>query len=242
MPGAGGEAAFRARPFLSLNINHAVPPLRFHGTSAEVLAEALRHGIPVQCNVFDQLGASSPVTLAGSVAQTLAETLAALALVHALAPGAPAIAGPRPMITDLRTGGFSGEQALATAMCCQVLRHWDLPCSAIAGATDAKLPDAQAGYEKALTVNTALQAGLMGVSFPAMVIDNDMLGAILRANVPPRSDGGDLGARRHPPGDPGRGAFPRPTRDPCADEIRFPLSRPRRPAPDRGLGARQHTA
>ena len=198
---AGGEAAFRARPFLSLNINHVVPPLRFHGESAEVMAAAVRAGIPVHCNVFGQLGASSPVTLAGSVAQTLAEVLAGLAFVHALDPVAPRIAGPRPMITDLKTGGMAGgagEQAMATGMAVQVLRRWDVPCSVIAGATDSKLPDFQAGYEKALTISTAVQAGanlvtqaagaqagLMGVSFAAMVADNDMLGAVMRANVPP---------------------------------------------------------
>ena len=198
---AGSEAAFRARPFLSLNINYVVPPLRFHAESAEVMAEAVHHGIPVHCNVFGQLGASSPVTMAGSVAQTLAETLAGLAFVHALDPTAPRVAGPRPMITDLRTGGMAGgagEQATASALAVQVLRHWDLPCSVIAGATDSKSPDFQAGYEKALTINTAIQAGanlitqavgtqggLMAASFGAMVADNDMLGAILRANTPP---------------------------------------------------------
>lgn len=201
---AGSESAFRARPFLSLNINHVVPPLRFHAESALVLIEAARRGIPVHANVFGQLGASSPVTLAGSVAQTLAEALAGIVLAQLAAPGARVIAGPRPMITDLRTGGFSGgsgEQALATAMAVQVLRLWSLPCSVIAGATDSKLPDHQAGYEKALTVLTAMQAGahlvtqaagtqagLMAVDFSAMVADNDMLGALMRTNKPPVVD------------------------------------------------------
>ncbi|MCV2890777.1 trimethylamine methyltransferase family protein [Ruegeria aquimaris] len=201
---AGSEDAFRARPFLSLNINHVVPPLRLHAESARVLIEAARLGIPVHANVFGQLGASSPVTLAGSVAQTLAEALAGIVLAQLAAPGALVIAGPRPMITDLRTGGFSGgsgEQAMATAMAVQVLRLWSLPCSVIAGATDSKLPDHQAGYEKALTVLTAMQAGahlvtqaagtqagLMAVDFSAMVADNDMLGALMRANMPPVVD------------------------------------------------------
>ena len=198
---AGGEDQFRARPFLSLNINHAVPPLRMHVESIQVMEAAVRAGIPVHCNVFGQLGASSPVTLAGSVAQTLAETLAGVAFVHALDPHASRIAGPRPMITDLRTGGMAGgagEQAMATGMTAQVLGHWKMPCSVIAGATDSKLADFQAGYEKTLTVQSALQAGanlitqaagtqagLMGVDYGAMVADNDMLGAILRGNVSP---------------------------------------------------------
>ena len=205
---AGGESEFRARPILSLNINHAVPPLRLHAESMEVMAAAVRHGIPVHCNVFGQLGASSPVTAAGSVAQTLAETLAGLAFVHAIDPGAPRIAGPRPMITDLRTGGMAGgagEQVVATGLAVQALRAWDLPCSVIAGATDSKLADFQAGYEKALTIGTAIQAGanlvtqavgmqagLMAVNHAAMVADNDMLGAILRANRTPEVTQGTL--------------------------------------------------
>lgn len=197
---AGGEAAFRARPFLSLNVNHAVPPLRMHAEAIEVMAAAARAGIPVHANVFGQLGASSPVTLAGSVAQTLAETLAGLVFLDTLVPGAAAVAGPRAMITDLRSGGMAGgagEQVLATGMAVQVLRLWDLPCSVIAGATDSKRADFQAGYEKAMTIASAAQAGanlitqaagtqagLMAMSPAAMVADNDMLGAVLRSLSP----------------------------------------------------------
>jgi trimethylamine--corrinoid protein Co-methyltransferase len=110
---------------------------------------------------------------------------------------AKAVFGPRPMITDLRTGamaGGSGEQAMLTAAAIQMARHYGLPSSTIAGATESKIPDAQSGYEKCLTVSQTVQAGanivtqacgaqasLMGISFEAMVIDNDMLGCILRA-------------------------------------------------------------
>ncbi|MGB1637777.1 MAG: trimethylamine methyltransferase family protein, partial [Paracoccaceae bacterium] len=193
---AGGEDAFRARPFLSLNINHAVPPLRLHNESMLVMQTAVKFGIPVHCNVFGQVGASSPVTLAGAAAQTLAETLVGLVWVHMIDPAAPRIAGPRPMITDLRTGGLaggSGEQAQANSMVLQVLRHLDVPCSIIAGATGSGHVDHQAGYEKALGISAAISAGanlvtqaagsqasLMGTSLAGMVADNDMLGAVLR--------------------------------------------------------------
>ena len=55
------------------------------------MIEAVKLGIPVHCNVFGQLGASSPVTIAGSVSQTLAETLAGLVLVKILDPKASSI-------------------------------------------------------------------------------------------------------------------------------------------------------
>ncbi len=197
---AGSAEAFRNRPFLSLNINHVTPPLRFAPEAVEVLVEAARLGIPVHCNTFGQLGASSPVTIAGCLAQTVAETLAGMIVAWLANPEAAAIFGARPMITDLRTGAMSGgggEQALLMAASTQMARHYGLPNSCIAGATDAKAPDAQSGYEKALSVSLAaqagsnlitqacgMQAGLMGVALEGYVIDNDMLGAVMRSLSP----------------------------------------------------------
>lgn len=197
---AGGESNFRARPFLSLLVNHAVPPLRFDTESLRILIEAAAYGIPVMMNTFGQLGASSPVTIAGCVAQTVAETLAGMVVAWLADSKIKAVFGPRPMITDLRTGamaGGSGEQAVLTAAAMQMARHYGLASSTIAGATESKIADAQSGYEKCLTVSQAVQAGgnivthaaaaqasLMGISYEAMVIDNDMLGCILRATNP----------------------------------------------------------
>ena len=91
---AGSEAAFRDRPFLSLNVNHVVPPLRFDPDSVDVLIHAARRGIPVMVNTFGQLGASSPVTIAGCVAQTTAETLAGMVLAWLAAPDVRAHPAP----------------------------------------------------------------------------------------------------------------------------------------------------
>ena len=196
---AGSEAAFCDRPFLSLNVNHVVPPLRFDPDSVDVLIHAARRGIPVMVNTFGQLGASSPVTIAGCVAQTTAETLAGMVLAWLAAPDVCAIFGPRPMVTDLRTGamaGGGGEQAKLTAAAIQMARRYGLPSSTIAGASDSKWPDAQAGHEKCLSVTLALQAGaafvtqaagtqasLMATALESYVIDNDMLGSILSAHT-----------------------------------------------------------
>ncbi len=194
---AGSAEAFRARPFLSLNINHVVPPLRFSADAMAVLLQALSHAIPVHINTFGQLGASSPVTIAGSLAQTIAETLAGLIVAWLAEPRAKAVFGARPMVTDLRSGAMSGgggEQALLTAAAVQMAQHYGLANSTIAGASDAKIADAQSGYEKCLSVSLAAQtgcnlvtqacgmhAGLMGCSLVSYAIDNEMLGAILRS-------------------------------------------------------------
>lgn len=198
---AGSREAFETRPFLSLNINHVVPPLRFDPEACKVMIAAAEMGIPVHANTFGQMGASSPVTMAGCVAQTVAETLAGMVLCWLVNPGLPVIFGPRPMITDLRSGGMaggSGEQSVLTAMCVQAAQYLGLANSTIAGATDSKRPDAQSGYEKALSVAMAAQtganlitqscgmlAGLMGCSAEAYVIDNDMIGAVARSLTQP---------------------------------------------------------
>ncbi len=197
---AGSRKAFEARPFLSLNCNIPVPPLRFDPESCEVAAEAVRHGIPLHSNTFGQMGASSPVTPAGTIAQTIAETLAGMIFAWLIDPAAKVIFGTRPMLTDLRTGAMSGgsaEGAVAMAATAQMANYYGLVNSTIAGATDSKLADAQSGYEKSLTVALAAQAGsnlvtqacgmqasLMGCALESYVIDNDMLGAIMKSLAP----------------------------------------------------------
>jgi len=194
---AGSRDAFLERPFLSLNINPPVPPLRFDPDSCEVMAEAARLGIPLHSNTFGQMGASSPVTMAGTIAQTVAETLSGMIFAWLVNPRAKVVFGTRPMLTDLRTGAMSGgspEGAIAMAACAQMANFYNLPNSSIAGATDSKIADAQSGYEKCLTVTLAAQAGsnlitqasgmqasLMGCALESYVIDNDMLGSIIKS-------------------------------------------------------------
>jgi trimethylamine--corrinoid protein Co-methyltransferase len=104
--------------------------------------------------------------------------------------------GPWPFVSDLRTGAFSGgggEEAVVSAGAAQMINFYGLPSSVGAGMTDSKTPDYQAGYEKALSIALAAQTGcnnvsecngmlgsLMALSLESLVIDNDLLGAVLR--------------------------------------------------------------
>ncbi|MDA8882535.1 trimethylamine methyltransferase family protein, partial [Alphaproteobacteria bacterium] len=141
-------------------------------------------------------GATAPASIAGAVAQAVAEVLAGLVYVNAMVPGYPAILGTWPFVSDLRTGamtGGSGEQGLLTSACAQMIRHFDLPGGAASGMADAKMPDAQSGYEKGSTAVMAglsglnmvyeaagMHASLLGFCLESLVIDNDMLGQCLR--------------------------------------------------------------
>ena len=193
----GGEGAFRARPFCMAVIVHVVPPLTFAAEGVEMLEQAVAAGMIPQICSAGQSGATSPVTLAGALAQGLAESLAGLLVVDGIQPGAPCIYALMPFISDLRTGamtGGGGEAAVANAAAAQLLAHVGLPSTVSAGMTDSNLVDAQAGYEKGYTVALAGHAGadminlsvgmlgsIMVASAEAMVIDDDMCGAILRS-------------------------------------------------------------
>ena len=192
----GGEGEFRKRPFCIANNTFVVPPLRWAEESALSMAAQAHAGFPITLLSAGQAGATSPAALAGSLAQALAECLAALTCVNLISPGHPCIMGMWPFVSDLRTGamsGGSGEEAVLNAASAQILNWLDLPSGVAAGMADSKLPDNQAGHEKALTVSLAAHAGsnvvyeaagmlasIMAASHEALVIDNDMLGAINR--------------------------------------------------------------
>ncbi|MEM7120274.1 MAG: trimethylamine methyltransferase family protein [Pseudomonadota bacterium] len=193
----GRDDGFRARPFCFAVTVHVVPPLRFASEGLAIMEAAIAAGMPLQICTAAQAGATSPVTLAGALAQGLAECLGGLMIVDLIRPGFPCIFAFMPFISDLRTGamtGGSGEAAVANAAAAQLMLDLGLPSTVSAGMTDAKLADAQSGYEKGYTVALAAQAGadminlsvgmlgsIMAASPEALVIDNDMCGAILRS-------------------------------------------------------------
>jgi trimethylamine--corrinoid protein Co-methyltransferase len=152
--------------------------------------------MPVLLLSAGQSCATAPPCLAGAVAQAWAECLGGLVFVNAIKPGAPAILGTWPFVSDLRTGAMSGgspEQALLSSACAQMGNYFDLPTGTACGMTDAKLPDFQAGAERAYTLSCAATSGaniiyeaagmyasLLGVCPESMLMDNDVLGAALR--------------------------------------------------------------
>ncbi|WP_406651379.1 trimethylamine methyltransferase family protein (plasmid) [Aliisedimentitalea scapharcae] len=193
----GGEGAFAKQPFCFASICHVVPPLTLAEEACGVMRECVRLGMPLQICSAAQAGATSPAALAGALAQGLAESLAGLVLVNMMKPGFPCILAFLPFISDLRTGamtGGSGEAAVANAAAAQLLLNLGIPSTVSAGMTDAKTADAQSGYEKGYTIALAAQAGadminlsvgmlgsIMAASKEALVIDDDMCGAILRS-------------------------------------------------------------
>ena len=193
---SGGKKKYQERPFANGGGCPVISPLRYGRHNSEVCVESIKLGSPIWVVVAPQAGATAPAALAGSVVQSVAEALAGLLMIELVEPGFPVIVGPWPFVSDLRTGAFtggSGEEAVVSAGAAQMVNFYGLPSSVGAGMTDSKLPDYQAGYEKALTIALAAQAGcnnvsescgmlgsLMALSLESMVIDNDLLGAVMR--------------------------------------------------------------
>lgn len=192
----GKAGQFRHTPFLKAHITSIVSPLRYGEDAFDVMLGCLKHGVPINAIIAAQCGATAPAPLAGMLAQSNAETLATLAMVNVFEPGFPVIFSNWPFVADLRTGSFSGggpEIAVLNACAAQLGRYYDLPTGVSSSMSDAKSVDAQMGAEKGLTALSATLAGanavyesagmmasLLGTSFAALVLDNDMLGSIQR--------------------------------------------------------------
>ena len=194
---AGGPEEFSRRPFMKAHISPVISPMRYGSDAVDVVYECIRHSIPISCITAAQAGATAPATLAGFLAQSLAETLASLVMVNAIQPGFPMVFSNWPLVIDLRTGAFSGgsgETALLNAASAQLSNWLGLPSGVACSMTDAKAIDAQYGMEKGLTSMAAALAGgnliyessgmtasLLGASFEAFVLDDEMHSNTYRA-------------------------------------------------------------
>ncbi len=193
---AGGEDKWRERPFVSNSNCFVVPPMKFATEACQVMEACIEGGMPVLLLSAGQAGATAPAPIAGAIVQAVAECLAGVVYVNAIAPGHPAVFGTWPFVSDLRTGamsGGSGEQALLTAGCAQMHQFYGLPGGAAAGIADAKLPDMQAGWEQMCSNVMAglsglnmvyeaagMHASLLGFCMESLVLSDDLLGQAMR--------------------------------------------------------------
>ncbi len=194
---AGGAGAFAKRPFMKAHISPLISPMRFGEDAVDVVFKCIEHNIPISNITAAQAGATAPAPLAGFLAQSLAETLASLVMVHAIKPGHPMVFSNWPLVVDLRTGAFAGgggEAAVLNAASAQLSNWLGLPSGVAASMTDAKALDAQYGAEKGMTAlaaglaggnliyeSSGMTASLLGASFEAFVLDDEMLSHVYRA-------------------------------------------------------------
>ena len=189
----GGKEELRKRPIISA-VQCPVAPLKFEGGLTDAVIEFSKAGIPVVPLSMPAAGQTGPATLAGTLIVTCAEILGSLIISELANPGAPVLFGACPGNIDFRTGSMvtSPEYGLVNTGLAQLARYYDLPSEICGGCSFSKVVDAQAAYERVLTLVPAILAGpdlVLGMGGldeaktmapELLVIDNEILGSILR--------------------------------------------------------------
>lgn len=189
-----GEA-FVAENAVLYNVSNTNAPLVLDANMSGSLKVYARNNQPVACTPWTLAGAMSPCTVAGTLAQVLAEALACLALVQLINPGAPCLMGSFASTISMQSGAptFGTPEAAKMVLAAgQLARRVGVPFHTVGTLSASKLPDAQAEQEGtwgllmsllagANVVNHAtgwLEGGLV-TGFEKTIIDADLCGKVM---------------------------------------------------------------
>ena len=175
----------------NVNVNS---PLVWDGTMTKSLRAYARANQAAVIVPFILGGAMGPVTTAGALAQSLAETIAGCALTQLERKGAPVIFGNFLSSMSLRSGSptfGTPEPAIGSMVIGQLARRLNLPLRCSGNFTTSKLPDAQAMMEGTMSMLAAVHCGanfilhsagfldgLLSMSYEKFMIDADLCGAL----------------------------------------------------------------
>jgi len=189
---AGGLEKLVEKPFISTIACFAISPLKLCTQSTRIMQEANRFCIPVALSSAPMAGSTSPLTMAGTLVQLHAEQLAGITICQLTRAGAPVLYGGIPGRANLNTMGYLGgavECGMMNAAIHQLSNHIKVPNYNSAGLSDSKVPDAQAGYEKAFTSLLASMGGsnyihhsagmlesMLTIAHEQFVIDDEIIG------------------------------------------------------------------
>ena len=191
---AGGEKELRRRAY-TFTTDNPVAPLHHDRDQMEGALEFARWGLPIDVTSEPQAGATSPVTLAGLLAQQSADVTSGITIIQLANPGNPVWYGTCGSIMDMRVGRIAigaVEMGLINVASAQIAHFYDIPCRGTAAATDSKLLDFQAGYEKAQVLTMAALGGVNKIFYPgtmegaltvskeSLVLDHEIIAGIYR--------------------------------------------------------------
>ncbi len=172
------------------------PPLKWSNLTTQSLIDCARAGIPSELISMGMTGATSPVTIAGTLVQHVVENLSGLVISQLAKKGAPVIFGGSPSSFDMRKGTTpmgAIETMMIDSAYTQIGKYLNLPTHAYMGLSDSKINDAQAGFETGIGAVVAALSGVNVVSGPGMlnfescqsfeklVVDNEICGMAYRA-------------------------------------------------------------
>jgi trimethylamine---corrinoid protein Co-methyltransferase len=177
-----------------VNLINANSPMLFDGTMLGALKVYARHHQACVVSPFILSGAMSPVTVAGTLAQLLAEAMAGIALTQVIRPGTPVVFGTFVSSISMQSGAptfGTPESSLLLMGAAQLARRLKLPFRSGGALCGAKVTDAQAAYESANTLQATMNGGANFVlhgagwlegglcsSYEKFVMDCDQLGML----------------------------------------------------------------
>jgi trimethylamine--corrinoid protein Co-methyltransferase len=191
---AGGEDNLMNKPMAIFDVCPS-SPLVWSDTACQNLIDCATFDIPAEIIPAPQMGATSPMTLIGTIVQSNAEFLSGLVISQVTKPGAPVIYGGSPTTFDMKYLSSclgSIENMMVACASAQIAKYYKLPCHAYLGLSDSKMLDAQSGIETTSGIILGVLAGINVISGPGMlmfencqsleklVIDNDICGMALR--------------------------------------------------------------
>jgi trimethylamine--corrinoid protein Co-methyltransferase len=167
----GGDKELAAKPLAIFDACPS-PPLKWSNLTTQSLIDSARAGLPAELISMGMTGATSLVTISGTLVQHVAENLCGVAIVQLAKKGAPVIFGGSPSSFDMRRGTTpmgAIETMMIDAGYAQIGKYLNLPTHAYMGLSDAKTNDAQAGLETGLGAVLAALAGINVISGPGML-------------------------------------------------------------------------
>jgi len=202
---AGGPEALRENPIISFIACVFKSPLQLVNDTAEKVFAIVEAGLPLVISSSPQGGSSAPIQEAGMVAQINAEIMAGVTLVQLIRPGAPVLYGSVPVrarMDDLHDLYGCPEFNQYNIDCAQLARRYRIPCYSTAGVGDAKVPGAQAVFEKLFTHLYMAMSGAQYIHYAfglldrtntfcpvQAVIDNEMIGKVKHCLRAPKVNG-----------------------------------------------------
>lgn len=160
---AGGEEAYKEHPFLTHHYCPTVSPLTMDILSTENVMFFAEQGLPVYPTIVPNAGLTSPMSMAGTLAQGNAEYLATVTLMQMVKEGTPTIYATLATVADMRSGAYTSgaiECGMLHMAFAQIARFYNVPCGGYIGLTNSKLNDAQSGYETGMSGMGGILGGM----------------------------------------------------------------------------------
>jgi len=157
----GSESELRSKPYF-IYYGEPISPLKYPVESVDKLLFCAEKAIPAIFSPAPIAGSTAPMTVAGHVAQGLAESFCGLVIHQLKAKGAPFIMGMGPAVLDMMTSQCSynaPEYLLAYMAIVEMSHYYNLPNWGYAGTSDSQIPDGQATYEAGLLTFLSAMAG-----------------------------------------------------------------------------------